>query len=119
VWLLPSRNNVVVMKYKIGEELHRCIISDETGRPEYDLFRVRSFRGGKVTVILVNQFTWVKLEWGKNQARGWAKRIDCLFYQQCRLGEKFGYLHRTKAAALKQAREWHEAMMLRRCQYIG
>jgi hypothetical protein len=105
------------MKYRIGETLFRCVIDDETGRPSYDTYRVRSIRGDKVHAVQVNEWTWIKLAWGKDQTYGWADRIDPLYRQSCREGERFDCLHRTKGAALRQARKWHEAMIERWNRY--
>ena len=107
------------MRYKKGEMLVRCIIDDETGRPVYDTYRVRSIRGGKVCAIQVNKFTWVKLAWGKDQTRGWAKTIDSLYRHTCREGERFDCLHRSKDAALRQARKWEKARIERRNRYAS
>lgn len=107
------------MKYKEGELLVRCVIDDETGRPVYDTYRVRTIRGGKVHAIQINEWTWIKLAWGKDQTRGWAKQIDRLYRESCREGERFDTLHRTKGAALRQARKWHKARIERRNRYAS
>ena len=107
------------MKYRVGETLFRCVIDDETGRPAYDAYRVRSVRGGKVHAIQVNEWTWIKLAWGRDQARGWAKRIEPLYRQSCREGERFDNLHRTKGAALRQARKCHGEMIERHKRYAS
>ena len=105
------------MKYRVGETLFRCVIDDETGGPAYDAYRVRSVRGGKVHAIQVNEWTWIKLAWGRDQTRGWAKRIEPLYRQSCREGERSDNLHRTKGAALRQARQWNEARIERMNRY--
>ena len=105
------------MKYRIGETLFRCVIDDETGRSTYDAYRVRSVRGGKVHAIQVNEWTWIKLAWGRDQARGWAKRVDPLYRRSCREGERFDTLHRTKGAALRQAHKWDKARIERMNRY--
>jgi len=105
------------MKYREDETLVRCIIDDDTGRPSYDAYRVRSIRGGKVHAIQVNEWTWIKLAWGKNQTRRWAKTIDQLYRKTCREGERFDCLHRTKGAALRQAKLWQQARIERRNRY--
>ena len=101
------------MKYRVGETLFRCSIDDETGRPSRDTYRVRSIRGGKVHAVQINEWTWVKLEWGRNQAHGWADSINEVYRVSCLVGERFDYLHRTKGAALRQARKWHQASIER------
>ncbi len=95
------------MKYRLGQKLVRCLIDGDTLRPSYDVYMVRSIRGGKVYAVLVNEFTWVKLAWGRDQSRGWARVIDPVFRLSCREGCRFDYLHTTKCAALRQARKWH------------
>ena len=105
------------MRYKKGEMLVRCIIDDETGRPSYDTYRVRTIRGGKVHAIQVNEWTWIKLKWGKDQSRGWATTIDSVYRVSCREGERFDCLHRTKGAALRQAKKWQQDRIERRNRY--
>ena len=105
------------MKYRVGEMLVRCIIDDETGRPVYDTYRVRSIRGGKVHAIQVNEWTWIKLKWGKDQSRGWATTIDSVYRVSCREGERFDCLHRSKDAALRQAKKWQQDRIERRNRY--
>lgn len=105
------------MKYRVGETLVRCMIDCDTARPSYDTYRVRSIRGGKVHAVHVNEWTWVKLAWGKDQSHGWATTIDPLYRTSCREGERFDCLHRTKGAALRQARKWHAATIERRNRY--
>lgn len=105
------------MKYREGETLVRCIIDDETGRPSYDTYRVSTIRGGKVYAIHINEFTWIKLKWGKDQSRGWAKTIDPVYRESCREGERFACLHRTKGAALRQAKKWQQARIERWNRY--
>lgn len=107
------------MKYRSGETLVRCVIDDETGRPSYDNYRVRSILCGKVYAVQVNEWTWVKLAWGRDKAHGWARVIDPLYRQSCREGERFDCLHRTRGAALRQARKWHKAMIERRRLYAA
>jgi hypothetical protein len=93
------------------------MIDDETGRPVYDTYRVRTIRGGKVYAVQVNKWTWIKLAWGKDQSRGWAKKIDPLYRQSCREGEQFDCLHRTKGLALRQAKKWQQARIERHNRY--
>jgi hypothetical protein len=106
------------VKYREGETLVRCIIDEETGRPSYDTYRVRTIRG-KVHAIQVNEWTWIKLKWGKDQSRGWATTIDSVYRVSCREGERFDYLHRTKGAALRQAKKWQQARIERRNRYAS
>ena len=105
------------VKYKIGETLHRCVIDGDTGRPSRDIYRVRSIRGGKVHAVMINDLTWVKLKWGKDQTRGWALVIDPVYRMSCREGERFSCLHRTEGAALRQAKQWHQQMIERLARY--
>jgi len=105
------------VKYRKRETLVRCIIDDETGRPSYDTYRVRTIRGGKVHAVQINEWTWIKLKWGKDQARGWAQTIDPVYRDACREGERFDCLHRTKGAALRQAKKWQQARIERRNRY--
>ena len=102
------------VNYKPGETLYRCIIDEDTLWPHIDVYRVRSVRAGKVHAIQINPWTWIKLKWGTDQARGWAKTIDPVYRDSCRYGERFDYLHRTRGAALRQARKWHLARIARR-----
>jgi hypothetical protein len=87
------------------------MIDSDTGRPLYDVFKVRSIRAGKVFAVQLTEFTWVKLNWGKDQTKGWANGIPSIYRTECREGEKFDCLHRSKTAALRQARQWHKAML--------
>lgn len=105
------------MKYKTGETLHRCVIDGDTGRPSRDIYRVRSIRGGKVHAVMVNALTWVRLERGKDQTRGWALVIDPVYRMSCREGDRFSCLHRTEGAALRQAKQWHKNMIERCARY--
>jgi hypothetical protein len=107
------------MKYRIGEPLFRCVIDADTGRSSFDTYRVRSIRGCKVYAVQVNKWTWVRQACGKEQTREWAAVIDPVWRTSCREGERFDCLHRTKGAALRQARKWHAAMLARLADQEG
>ena len=95
-------------EYKIGETLWSCYIEDGK-RPVYMEHRVRSKRGGRWHAITITGYTWVKLRWGADQTRGWAKNIPNCCRHSCEVGETFPGLFRTKRQALSYAKRSEKA----------
>lgn len=86
------------MKYKIGEILYSCYLEDGK-RPSYSKWKIRTKRSGKFYAIMINDYTWVKHQWG--QPRDFAKAIPDYCRDSCKVGDKFRDLFRTK----KQSRD--------------
>ena len=102
------------MKYRIGEKLHECTIDDETGRPSYTEWRIRSQRGGRWHAVQINQWTWIKLHWGRDQTYGWAPSIYPLWRRSWPVGETAPGLFRTRPQALAHERRREAAAIERR-----
>ncbi len=101
------------MKYRIGEMLHACWINDETGRPSYSQYVVRTKRGGRFHAILKDEYTWVRLKRGKDKTMCWAKSIPAYCRESCEVGEKFRGLFRTKKQALAYAKKSRQRFLRR------
>ena len=93
------------MKYQINEVLHSCFLDDETNRTHHQAWAVRSRRNGKYHAVALNEFTWVKAQWGTDQTRRWAEYIPPEFRRSCNIGEQFYGLFRTKKQAAVHARK--------------
>lgn len=86
------------IKYRVGQSLYDVLVGNN-GACELTEWIVRTIRGGKVTAIKKDQFTWVKLS-SKNGDWGWAKSIDPLWRQSWSCGQP-APLQTTKRLAWK------------------
>lgn len=92
---------------KIGTIYYSLYVDEETLQHDWDEWHVRTIRGGKVTAIRKDQFTWVKQS-KKAGDWGWAKRIHSLWRNTWRQGsDPFG-MHTTKLAEIKSVMHYHK-----------
>lgn len=100
---------------KVGDEYHRLCIDEEEGDYEWDLFVVRTVRGGKATAIQKNFCTWGKRS-KKHGDFGWLDSIDQMWRhswyfdvtgdKEWRKNDPWN-LHRTKLQALRYTMKKH------------
>ena len=85
--------------FRVGQQLFAVLVSD-SGSCEMQTWEVRTVRGGNVTAIQRNPWTWVKLS-TKHGHWGWAKNIDSIWRKTWKQNQNPDHLSRTKKAAWK------------------
>jgi len=101
---------------KVGDIYYRFDIDDETAKYEWDIYIVRTVRGGKATAIMKNVCTWGKRS-KKHGDFGWLPAIDQMWRKSWyfkaeginawRVGEPFG-IFRTKLQAINAKIKHHK-----------
>lgn len=87
---------------KVGTEFFEVFIDEATGECRMETWEVRTIRGGRITAIHRDRFTWVKLS-KKNGDFGWAKTIDPLWRATWDVQHpRPGYLALNKRAAWRK-----------------
>lgn len=71
--------------YKEGETLYEVCLDSDTGKFETDIWIVRTIRGGKITAICKNEYTWVKLT-KKHGDWGWDPNIPAIWRETWAVG---------------------------------
>lgn len=89
-------------KLKVGNDLFSVCVDDLDGTCELVTHRVRTIRGGRITTIEFNKWTWVKLS-TKNGHWGWSKRIDPFYRHTWTDGVTPEPYHRSAKKAWKAA----------------
>lgn len=86
------------MSYRIGQVLYSATVHEGTGSVELTKWEVRTIRAGKVTAIMHNRFTWVKLSKAHHHW-GWAPSIPA--WMRCTFEAAKGTtrVHTTKRKA--------------------
>jgi len=84
--------------FRVGQQLFEVLVS-ESGSCEMQTWEVRTVRGGYVTAIQRNAWTWVKLS-TKHGDWGWAKNIDVIWRKTWKQNQNPD-VSRTKKAAWK------------------
>lgn len=88
---------------KIGDTWYAVNVVDDTGTIEWDVYTIRTIRGGYVYATARNKWTWGKRS-TRNGDFGWLDPIDPLWRVKWRIGAEPSSYHcmaRSRKAAIK------------------